>query len=168
MTSTRTSESTSTARASTTAASKRRNGKTRAANAPVSPAVRDLLASAARCLMDAGAAGSSGERYAAAHLTALRAAAAVLASRGRPNGRSRPRSVWDLLAAVAPEFAEWSAFFAAGAGKRAAAEAGLNVVTEREADDLMRDAEKFLELVAMRFGFSHQLLMPALPLRTVG
>lgn len=67
-----------------------------------------------------------------------------------------------------PEFAEWSAFFAAGAGKRAAAEAGLNVVTEREADDLMRDAEKFLELVAMRFGFSHQLLMPALPLRTVG
>ncbi len=142
--------------------------RARVAGAPLSPAVRDLLASAARCLMAAADADSAGERYAASHLAALRSAAAVLASRGRPNGRSRPRSAWDLLATVAPEFAEWSAFFAAGATKRAAAEAGLNVVTEREADDLMRDAEKFLGLVAARFGLTQQLLMPASQLRTVG
>ena len=37
----------------------------------------------------------------------------------------RPRNVWAVLPQVAPELAEWAAFFAAGAGKRAAAEAGL-------------------------------------------
>jgi len=132
------------------------------------PAVRDLLASAARCLLEASAAERAGERFAAAHLAALRAAAAVLASCSRPNRRSRPRSVWELLAKVAPELDEWSLLFAAGASKRAAAEAGLNVVTAREADDLMRDAEAFLGLVANRLGFGHQLVVPASPLRTVG
>ena len=40
---------------------------------------------------------------------------------------------------VSPAFS--STFFAAGAAKRAAAEAGLShAVTEREADDLLRDA----------------------------
>jgi HAD superfamily hydrolase (TIGR01490 family) len=40
------------------------------------------------------------------------------------------------------------AFFAAGAGKRAAAEAGLTrAVSGREADDLLRDAQTFLALV---------------------
>jgi hypothetical protein len=53
-----------------------------------------------------------------------------------------------LLAEVAPELAEWAAFFAAGAAKRAAAEAGSRrAVTEREADDLVRDADRFLGLV---------------------
>ena len=82
---------------------------------------------------------------------------------GHSDGAGVPESL-----ALSAEFAEWSAFFAAGATKRAAAEAGLNVVTEREADDLMRDAEKFLGLVAVRFGLSQQLLMPASRLRTVG
>ena len=65
------------------------------------------------------------ERYAAAHLAALRTAAAVLAVRTRPAAHQRPRNVWVLLPQVAPELTEWAAFFAAGAGKRAAAEAGL-------------------------------------------
>jgi hypothetical protein len=53
-----------------------------------------------------------------------------------------------LLAEVAPELGEWAAFFAAGAAKRAAAEAGSRrAVTEREADDLVRDADRFLALV---------------------
>jgi hypothetical protein len=55
--------------------------------------------------------------------------------------------VWALLTEVAPALDEWAAFFAAGAGKRAAAEAGLPVVTQREADDLLRDAEAFLVVV---------------------
>ena len=34
-----------------------------------------------------------------------------------------PRNVWNVLTAGAPKLDEWAAFFAAGAGKRAAAEA---------------------------------------------
>lgn len=73
----------------------------------------------------------------------------MLATRTRPEqGRRRPRSAWVLIAEVAPELAEWATFFAAGAAKRAAAEAGLShAVTEREADDLVRDAGTFLAVV---------------------
>jgi len=54
---------------------------------------------------------------------------------------------------VAPALAEWAAFFAAGAAKRAAAEAGLpRAVTTREADDLLRDSETFLALVEEALG----------------
>lgn len=103
----------------------------------------------------------AGERFASAHLAALRAAAAVLAERARPASssrrRRRPASVWSLLAAVAPEFSEWAAFFAAGAAKRAAAEAGIaTAVTVREADDLVRDAEAFLVVVNVALGKAHQ------------
>jgi hypothetical protein len=94
-------------------------------------------------------------RYATAHLAALRAAAAVLAARTRPEapGRRRPRSAWVLLEQVAPELGEWATFFAAGAAKRAAAEAGLSrAVTEREADDLVRDVGSFLGVVETYLG----------------
>ena len=95
-------------------------------------------------------------RYASAHVAALRAAAAVLAVRARPSGGKRrrvQRNAWVLLAEVAPEFAEWAAFFAAGASKRAAAEAGLTrAVSERDADDLLRDATTFVELVEQSLG----------------
>jgi hypothetical protein len=65
--------------------------------------------------------------------------------------------VWVLLPDVAPELGEWSVFFAAGAAKRAAAEAGLSrVVSPREADDLLRDAASFLALVETTLGFTHQ------------
>ena len=43
------------------------------------------------------------DRYAAAHLAALRAAAAVLAARARPV-RGRRGSAWELISKVAPEF----------------------------------------------------------------
>ena len=113
-----------------------------------------LLDLARRGLVEACAATTPGERYACAHLAALRVAAAVLACRARPAAgpsstgrRGRPTSAWVLLASVAPELAEWAAFFAAGATKRANAEAGLPSVTAREADDLVRDAEAFLVMV---------------------
>lgn len=107
-----------------------------------------LLSLARRGLAEAAAAATPGERYAAAHLSALRIAAAVLACRTRPVRRSRPTSAWVLLSDVAPELAEWAAFFAAGAKKRAAAEAGIpSAVTLREADDLVRDAGAFLDMV---------------------
>ncbi|MDT7537252.1 MAG: hypothetical protein QOI82_837 [Actinomycetota bacterium] len=133
--------------------------------APVSPLpAGTLLALARRGLVEASSTDRPGERYATAHLAALRAAAAVLACRARPAGnprRSRPTSAWVLLANVAPELAEWAGFFAAGARKRAAAEAGLpSAVTPREADDLVRDAETFLAVVETTLGFDgHQLLL---------
>ncbi len=102
-------------------------------------------------------------RYACAHVAALRAAAALLAARARPEpARRRPqKNAWVLLAEVAPELSEWATFFAAGAGKRAAAEAGSSrSVTEREADDLVRDADRFLGVVEQSLG-----LVPHAPVR---
>ncbi|MFI7215424.1 SAV_6107 family HEPN domain-containing protein [Micromonospora maritima] len=127
---------------------------------------RDGLAEAARTRPD-------GLRYAAAHLAALRAAAAVLAARARPapTRRNRITSVWVLLATVAPELDEWAAYFAAGASKRAAAEAGIpRVVTAREADDLLRSAEQFVTVVETALGLAHQPTLDGLhrPLRLGG
>jgi hypothetical protein len=66
-------------------------------------------------------------------------------------------SVWTLLVMVAPELDEWASFFAVGATKRAAAEAGIpRVVSGREADDLLRAAEQFVALVEVALGLSHQ------------
>ena len=112
-------------------------------------AARQLLDQAHRGLAEATAATDPRERYVTAHLGALRAAAAVLAARTRPEtGRRRPCSAWVLLGEVAPELGEWATFFAAVAAKRAAAEAGLSrAVTEREAHDLIRDVATFLAVV---------------------
>ena len=112
-------------------------------------AAAQLLDQAYRGLTEAGGSADPRQRYATAHLAALRAAAAVLAARTRPEpARGRPRSAWVLLGQVTPELGEWATFFAAGAGKRAAAEAGLShAVTEREADDLVRDVGAFLSVV---------------------
>jgi hypothetical protein len=122
---------------------------------PPLPAVAaQLLGQAHRGLAEAATCPDAGWRYATAHLAALRGAAAVLAARTQPEpGRRRPRSAWVLIGQVAPELAEWAAFFAAGAAKRAAAEAGLSsAVTEREADDLVRDAGSFLAVVETSLG----------------
>lgn len=118
-----------------------------------------LLLIARRGLVEAAQTRPDGLRYAAAHLSALRAAAAVLAARARPapTRRNRITSVWALLVVVAPEFGEWATFFANGASKRAAAEAGIpRVVTAREADDLLRAAEEFVSVVEDTLGMPHQ------------
>jgi SAV_6107-like HEPN len=119
-----------------------------------------LLAIARQGLAEAAYTAPEGLRYATAHLAALRAAAAVLAARARPAAstrRSRVTSVWSLLALVAPEFSEWGSYFALGAGKRAAAEAGIpRVVTAREADDLLRAAEQFVAVVESALGLTYQ------------
>lgn len=106
-----------------------------------------LLEQARQGLLDAEYASRPVDRYVQAHLSALRAAAAVLAARARPHRRSRPISAWELLATVAPDLAEWSAFFAATSATRVAAEAGVSrLVTTRDADDLVRQAGEFLTL----------------------
>ncbi|MFB9239593.1 SAV_6107 family HEPN domain-containing protein [Plantactinospora siamensis] len=118
-----------------------------------------LLAIARRGLVEAAQTRPDGLRYAAAHLAALRAAAAVLAARARPAPvrRQRVTSAWALLVVVAPDLGEWASYFAAGASKRAAAEAGIpRVVTAREADDLLRSAEQFVTVVEDALGVPHQ------------
>lgn len=110
----------------------------------------ELIVLARRGLGEARATESYAQSYATAHLAALRAAAAVLAARAKPGpapGRRRITSVWVLLTLVAPEFSEWSDFFAAGAAKRSAAESGIAVVTAEEADHLIFHAARFIELV---------------------
>jgi hypothetical protein len=62
-----------------------------------------------------------------------------------------------MLVVVAPELSEWAEFFAAGASKRSAAEAGIpRVVTTREADDLLRAAEQFVGVVEARLSLPYQ------------
>ncbi len=113
------------------------------------------LSRSAASLHEAITATEAPTRYACAHVSALRAAAALLAARARPTAaRRRPqKNAWVLLTEVAPELEEWARFFAAGANKRAAAEAGsTRAVTEREADDLVRDADRFLGVVEQALG----------------
>ncbi|MFB7633319.1 SAV_6107 family HEPN domain-containing protein [Streptomyces sp. NPDC056149] len=137
------------------------------------PAALDLLAKARHGLDEATILESANERFATAHLAALRAAAAVLAVRARPElaahrGRRgrRPaiRSAWEVLPEVAPELAEWSALFASGAIRRARAEADISgAASHRDADDLLRDAGMFLRLVERMLR-----LHPTLPLQGAG
>ena len=94
---------------------------------------------------------------------------------GRRAGRAQhglsppppPERVGELLPQVEPTLAEWAAFFAAGAGKRAAAQAGLpSAATAREADDLLRDADTFLSLTEHALGVAGQALLPLRPRRS--
>jgi hypothetical protein len=113
-----------------------------------------LVAQARLVLAEATRAWDPGERFRLAHLAALRAAAAVLADRGRPAGaRRRLMSVWVLLDAIAPELQDWSRYFAAGAPVRAAVEAGArSAVSRRTADDQVRSAEEFLVAIERSLG----------------
>ena len=127
-------------------------------------AALSLLRTARQGLAEAEAETDAGTRYIGAHLAALRAAAAIVAARGEPGTgarRRRPRSVWELLPQVEPALAEWAAFFAASAAKRAAAEAGLpRAATAREAEDLLRDAGTFVSVAERALGIDSQPLLP--------
>lgn len=92
------------------------------------------------------------DRYVAAHQAAEQLALVVISALpGRVRGR---HDVWELLARRAPHLAEWAAFFGylstrvqvVAAGERA-------IVGEREADDLVRDLERFVTDVARRMRF---------------
>ena len=128
----------------------------------VAPSVLALLESARRGLSSAEEDVSAAGRYVGAHLAALRAAAAIVTAKSEPaSRRRRPQSVWELLPRVEPTLSEWAAFFAAGAGKRAAAEAGLpQAVSPREADELLRDAATFIALAENALGVPAQAPLP--------
>ena len=117
--------------------------------APASAGVRDILADAHRSLDRAMSTDDLADRYAAAHRGALRGASAVLATLPRPVSRTvRNASAWVQLERLAPEYAAWAAFFAAGSAKRKAAEAGMTrLITAEETDDLIRRTGQFLALI---------------------
>ncbi|MFC9326966.1 SAV_6107 family HEPN domain-containing protein [Kitasatospora sp. NPDC057015] len=133
------------------------------------PGALDLLRQAQRTLVQAGRTEDPLQRYATAHLAALRTVAAVLAVRGRPekNPRRRKaiRSAWEVLPEIAPELAEWAVYFAAGARRRAAAEAGIkSAASARDADDLIRNTALFLRIVQRLLGLHPTPPAPRLPL----
>src|ERR1700685_2317805 len=131
----------------------------------LAPTVLSMLQSARRGCAEAADESAPGARYVTAHLAALRAAAAVVAARGEPKSRRRkPHSVWALLPQGGPALSQTAGFCAAGAGKRAAAEAGLpRAASAREADDLLRDAETFLSLAEKALGVEVQSPLPLPP-----
>ncbi|MEP6598877.1 MAG: SAV_6107 family HEPN domain-containing protein [Actinomycetota bacterium] len=125
---------------------------------PVTRSALALFAQGRRALFEAYQASSSAERFRLAHLAALRAAAAVSARAIPPPGSRRQlQSVWSLVASAAPDLATWAAYFAAGAADRAAVEAGAtSAVSHGDADDQLRAADAFLDIV-------EATLMPAWP-----
>jgi hypothetical protein len=118
-------------------------------------AADELLTAARRGLHQAARSTAPSERYRAAHVGALRAATAVLATRAQPcEARRGPRGVWGLLSQIAPELAEWAGYFAlvgpaAMPGAAGALDGGTVEVTERLANDLVRDAEAFCTQVEL-------------------
>lgn len=129
----------------------------------LSPTVRAHLADAREFLAEAAAARTPATRYVSAHLAALRAAAAILAARPRPmdGRRRRLRSAWELLPEAEPRLAEWAAYFAISAHKRAAAEAGMvRAVSVRDADELLAEAETFVGTVESILGVPGQGTLP--------
>lgn len=128
----------------------------------LAPSAMSLLRTARLGLAEAAEETAPSLRYVTAHLAALRAAAAVLATRAEPGGgRRKPRSTWDLLSEADPTLTEWASFFAAGAPKRAAAEAGLpNAVAPHEADDLLRESQTFVALIETHLGIQTQPTLP--------
>lgn len=113
--------------------------------------IAEAIARARSAVIEAELEPTPASRYLAAHVAAQRVAALVLAShpiprRRRPVGPSDP---WQLVARAAPEYAEWAGYFAATQPKRQVVAAGVRaVVSEREADDMVRDADTFLAQVA--------------------
>lgn len=126
-----------------------------ALNVQLPASTHSYLERSAESLREAIMSSDVPQRYALAHVSALRATAALLAARAQPTtaSRRRQKNAWVLLSEVAPELQEWATFFSSGAQKRSAAEAGSRrAVTEREADDLVRDADRFLALVETSLG----------------
>jgi len=124
-------------------------------------AVLELLERAETALLAACRSREVAQRHQHARLAALRGAAALVGARTPPRTTGSapgPRSLWAVLPGVAPELAEWAGFFATATRR-------TGTPSTREADDLLRQAETFLDLVRASLGLPasrhHDLLLPA-------
>jgi len=115
--------------------------------APLPDAVLDLLARSEAELVASTVASDPAETFLHAHLAALRAGAALVQARGRPGPRSRARTVWDMVTRVAPELADFAAYFAGNAATRSAVEAGRAEVDPARAARAVAAADQFHEAV---------------------
>jgi len=114
--------------------------------APGSARVAELLSRADAELLAAQFSSEAWEQFSHAHLAAVRAGAAVVAATGRPSGRRGPRSVWEMLDAVAPELARWSVYFAGAASLRSAVDAGrFDAISPARAEQAVCAAEDFVD-----------------------
>ena len=107
-------------------------------------------------IVAADLAATPAERYLGAHRAAQQVAMVAVATspvsrRSARQLRAGPVNLWTALAVVAPECGEWASYFAATQHKRAAVAAGaVALVSQREADDLVRDAQAFHDQVERR------------------
>lgn len=109
--------------------------------------IRSELNRARATLVAAELADRPAERYLAAQHAAGQVAAVVIGTRGAPPRPSR-RNLWSVVVEIAPEMGEWAGYFHALQGKRDVVRAGaISLVSSREADDLIRDAYTFADLV---------------------
>ncbi|WP_106848202.1 SAV_6107 family HEPN domain-containing protein [Blastococcus sp. Marseille-P5729] len=106
----------------------------------------ELLAQAWRAIAEAQATEHAEQRFERASVAAVRAASAVLAGCPDRVRGARAQSVWTLVARCAPELREWADFFAATTRAcvrlRSQGDA-TGGITQRLADDLLRDADRF-------------------------
>lgn len=131
-------------------------------------AALDLLDRAQATLLSACRASSAADRYVAAHLGALRCAAALLAAHPRAVHRGRSvHTVWAHLSRITPELGEWADYFARAGTRRAQVEGGAKP-SRREADDLVRSAQTFACLVRGALGLPVDAAAPQAPLAAVG
>ena len=121
--------------------------------APVPASAVDLLARGDAELVAATFSQEASTRFVHAHVAALRAGAALVQVSGRPVRRPPLRTVWDMVAAVAPELSGWAAYFADNAAARSAIEAGRpGVVDDERAELTLAAAEDFHAAVRARIG----------------
>lgn len=113
----------------------------------INPDAQERL-NAAQFELDASAAASNSiSKYRHAHLAALRAAGALIAT--FPS-RSRKRSfnAWTQIAAIDEQWQPWAQYFAGGARLRQGIEAGW--VTDEQVEpylDIVEQAHRFVEVV---------------------
>ena len=113
---------------------------------PQSTRAAELLRRADAELVAARLSSEAWELFSHAHLAALRAGAAVVAARSTGPGRKALRTVWELLDAVAPDLAAWSAYFADAAPLRSAVDAGrFEELSPGRAEQALFWAEDFVD-----------------------
>lgn len=117
------------------------------------------FARAQALIVEAEALARPADRYLAAYQAAEQTALTLVS--GLP-GVGSPQTLWARLARIAPDLAEWAGFFIAIRPRALAVQAGATaLISERDADDLAREAHRFLGLVSAWLGRHRQAVAGA-------